>query len=118
MPRPKPITIDGVTYASQSAAARAFGVNPVTVSKRVKRGAVGAPQHRTPGRPISIDNGAVLGSIYAAARALQVKPSAIRYAAEHGTRCRGHHLRTLTELDLVLAEIEERNRQPYQFSRP
>ena len=66
--------------------------------------------------PVTVD-GKVYGSVTAAAAAIGSSPQDLCRCLGKGFKCRGHEVGRATELDLVLAEIRQRDREPYQFSR-
>ena len=117
MPTRKPISIEGVTYPSQSEAARAYGVTHTCIREMLARGNASIPSQRPSAIPVVLDDGRKFASMHAAARGLKTSYSYVKRCVRAGTPCHGHHIRLLTELDIILAEIEKRNREPYQFSR-
>lgn len=82
-----PITIRGVEYPSQHAAAKAVGVSPVAIHKAKIAGrldTVGLKPARTEAVPVSV-RGEVYRSQYAAAKALNLSKTTIYNALERGT---------------------------------
>lgn len=143
----KPVTVAGVTYGSYKEAADALGMSPALLSLRLKRGIDPTlPVHRytpteevedkrgrrpatrepkrmrlkgIPGpapKPVMVD-GHIYESTAEAAVKLGTSPEYLQNCLCHGSTCRGHEVCRPEEIDLVLAEIEERNKQPYQFTR-
>lgn len=113
----KTITIAGVTYATIKDAARSIGIKPESLYCRRSRKAhnIVAPvkPHQ---RPVLVD-GKIVKDTATAAAMIGVCPQYLRLCICNGTKCGGHDVKRPTELDLCLSEIEQRNRQPYQFSR-
>lgn len=114
---PKPVTINGVTYPSQHAAARALGVTDAAIRKRLKNGVPLSRKFAKYTVPVGTDDGRVFPSVTEAAHALSVSYAYIKRCLKDDRPCRGHRVRRLSEIDIILAEIEQRNRQPYQFAR-
>lgn len=141
--RARPVTIGGIDYPSVKAAAQALGYSCCTLYRRLANGidpmepvqdagrrrrmswrkANGVSQvpmrRGTFGRkpvPVMVD-GRVYGSVTAAAAAIGSSSQDLCRCLGKGFKCRGHEVGRATDLDLCLREIEERNRQPYQFSR-
>lgn len=114
---PKPVTINGVTYPSQHAAARALGVSDRAIYKRLKNGIPLSRKFAKHKVPVGTDDGRVFPSVTEAAHALAVSYAYMKRCLKDDSPCRGHRVRRLSEIDIILAEIEERNRQPYQISR-
>ena len=114
--KPKPVTIEGVTYPSQNAAARAYGVSESSIRKRIKKNDLQRIGKRY---TVSIcsDDGRVFPSARYAAFALSVSYQYIMFCLKNDRPCKRIRIRRMTELDKILAEIEKRNREPYQFSR-
>lgn len=71
----KPVTLDGVTYPSQEAAAQAYGCSSSAIRNRIKRGTLENTSVRL-GKPVTI-RGVTYRSMAAAAKALGVKPEAV-----------------------------------------
>lgn len=142
----KPVTVAGVTYGSYKEAAEALCMSPALLSLRLKRGIDPTlpvkrfapvdeesetgrrPAPREPKRmrikgipgpepkPVMVD-GRIYDSTAEAAVKLGTSPEYLQNCLCHGSTCRGHEVRRPEEIDLVLAEIEKRNKQPYQFTR-
>ncbi len=65
------------------------------------------------------DDWVTFDSISAAAKAIGVLYNNLTIALRKGKDCKGHKVRySNPELDACLAEIEAKNRQPYQPSKP
>mgnify|MGYP007100042869 CR=1 FL=1 len=82
----EPLTIRGITYQSQNAAAKAFGISGAAVSIAKKKGrldTVGLDPKKTEAYPVVI-RGVEYPSQYAAAKALNVSPTTIWNALERG----------------------------------
>lgn len=53
-----------------------------------------------------------------AAKALGVSLAWLSKSLKLGKTCNGHHVRYHSEMDDIMAEIQERNKEPYQTSKP
>ena len=83
--KPNPVTIRGVEYPSQAAAAAALGVNPGTIHCAAKHGRLDAVGLGTnPSKPTTI-RGVEYPSRRAAAQALGVSIGGISHAIRRGT---------------------------------
>lgn len=113
-----PITVDGVTYPSKTQFCRQTGFNKSTLRKSEKKGLPIRKRHRGQQELPVAWNGRIFKDTFAAADALGIHPTTVRQYIHTGREYRGSKITRPSELDLVLEEIRERNRQPYQFSRP
>ena len=113
-----PITVDGVTYPSKTQFCRQTGYNRSTLFKSEKKGLPIRKRHRGQQELPVAWNGRIFNDTFAAADALGIHPTTVRQYIHTGREYRGSKITRPSELDLVLEEIRERNRQPYQFSRP
>lgn len=140
----RPVTIGGIDYPSVKAAAAALGMSSPTLFHRLALGidpleplqdsgrrrrvswrkahdlghVAVVPRSGTFGRqakPVIVD-GRIYGSTSEAAAAIGTAVTYLQRCLKGGS-CRGHQVRRAEEIDLILAEIEKRNRQPYQFTR-
>lgn len=57
-------------------------------------------------------------SISQAAKAIDARLNHLSHALLNGKTCNGHQVRYHSEMDDIMAEIKERDRQPYQPSKP
>ena len=57
-------------------------------------------------------------SISQAAKAIDARLNHLSHALINGKTCNGHHVRYHSEMDDIMAEIQERNKEPYQTSKP
>ncbi len=57
-------------------------------------------------------------SISEAAKAIDARLNHLSHALINGKTCNGHHVRYHSEMDDIMAEIQERNKEPYQTSKP
>ena len=125
------VTVCGITYRSVAAAAADLGVSASAIYRRIYRGeSLDKPfrcvlaRRRNPAivrnaknsKPVIVD-GVLYPTTAEAANAIGVSVHSLQQRIHDGKPVRGHEVSRPSELDLVLAEIRQRDRQPYQFSR-
>ena len=68
---------------------------------------------------ILFENGwKTFNSISQAAKAIDARLNHLSHALLNGKTCNGHHVRYHSEMDDIMAEIKERDRKPYEISKP
>ena len=82
-----------------------------------------SPKKKASGKPkkvqVLFETGwKTFSSISQAAKAIDARLNHLSHALLNGKTCNGHQVRYHSEMDDIMAEIKERDRQPYQPSKP
>ena len=99
------------------------GRNHASTKKKATTSDDSTKKKKASGKPKKVDvlfetGWKTFNSISQAAKAIDARLNHLSHALLNGKTCNGHHVRYHSEMDDIMAEIKERDRKPYEISKP